>query len=97
MNKVVIASVRKSVGKTGAIIGISAALNKKIAYLKPFGERMVYQENRLWDYDTALVREIFGLREDPGICLLGPNPPNCGMYMMKKGPNKNLAGDRPYL
>jgi hypothetical protein len=23
-----------------------------------------------------------------GICLLGPNTPNCGMYMMKKGPNK---------
>jgi hypothetical protein len=59
MNKVVIVSVCKSNGKTSAIIGISAALNKKIAYLKPFGERMVYQENRLWHYDTALVREIF--------------------------------------
>jgi hypothetical protein len=71
MNKVVIASVCKSAGKTSAIIGISAALKKKIAYLKPFGERMVYQENRLWDYDTALVSDIFGLREDPGDMSLG--------------------------
>jgi len=71
MNKVVIASVRKSAGKTSAIIGISAALNKRIAYLKPFGDRMVYQENRLWDYDAALVSEIFGLREDPGDMSLG--------------------------
>jgi len=71
MNKVVIASVRKSAGKTSAIIGISAALNKKIAYLKPFGERMVYQEKRLWDYDAALVSDIFGLRANPRDMSLG--------------------------
>jgi len=71
MNKVIIASVRKSAGKTSAIIGISAALNKKIAYLKPFGERMVYQEKKLWDYDAALVSDIFGLRENPGDMSLG--------------------------
>ena len=65
MNKVVIASIRKSAGKTSTIVGISAALNKKIAYLKPFGERVVYHNKRLWDYDAALISDIFALREDP--------------------------------
>jgi len=71
MNKVVIASVRKSAGKTSAIIGISAAFKKKIAYLKPFGDRMVYRENKLWDHDAALVIDIFGLPEIPGDMSLG--------------------------
>ena len=65
MDKVVIASLRKSAGKTSAVVGISAALNKKIAYLKPFGERIVYHNKRLWDYDAALISDIFALREDP--------------------------------
>jgi len=65
LNKVVIASIRKSAGKTSTIVGISAALNKKIAYLKPFGERVVYRNKRLWDYDAALISDIFDLRKDP--------------------------------
>ena len=44
MNKWVIASMRKSAGKTSVIVGIAAALNKKMAYIKPFGERMLYRK-----------------------------------------------------
>jgi hypothetical protein len=65
MDKVIIASMRKSAGKTSVIVGIAAALNKKMAYLKPFGERMLYRKKRLWDYDSALITSLFGLKEDP--------------------------------
>jgi BioD-like phosphotransacetylase family protein len=65
MNKWVIASMRKSAGKTSVIVGIAAALNKKMAYFKPFGERMLYRKKRLWDYDSALITNLFGLKEDP--------------------------------
>lgn len=65
MNKWVVASMRKSAGKTSVIVGIAAALEKKMAYIKPFGERMLYRKKRLWDYDSALVTHLFGLKEDP--------------------------------
>ncbi len=65
MEKVIIASMRKSAGKTSTLVGIAAALNKKMAYIKPFGERMIYRKKRLWDYDSALITSLFGLREDP--------------------------------
>jgi BioD-like phosphotransacetylase family protein len=65
MNKWVIASMRKNAGKTSVIVGIAAALNKKMAYIKPFGERMLYRKKRLWDYDSALITNLFGLKDDP--------------------------------
>jgi BioD-like phosphotransacetylase family protein len=65
MDKVIIASMRKSAGKTSAIVGIAAATGKKIAYVKPFGERMLYRKKRLWDYDSSLITAVFGLKEDP--------------------------------
>ena len=65
MDKVIIASMRKSAGKTSAIVGIGAATGKKIAYVKPFGERMLYRKKRLWDYDSSLITAVFGLKEDP--------------------------------
>ncbi len=65
MNKWVMASMRRSAGKTSVIVGLAAALNKKMAYIKPFGERMLYRKKRLWDYDSALITNLFGLKEDP--------------------------------
>jgi BioD-like phosphotransacetylase family protein len=65
MDKVIIGSMRKSAGKTSIIVGIAGALKKKMAYLKPFGERLLYRKKRLWDYDSALITHIFGLQEDP--------------------------------
>ena len=65
MEKVVIASMRRGAGKTSAIVGIAGALNRKMAYVKPFGDRMLYRKKRLWDYDSALVSSLFGLKEDP--------------------------------
>ena len=65
MHKFVVTSLRPSAGKTSAIIGITKALNKTIGYIKPFGERFLYRKKRLWDYDAALITNIFGLKENP--------------------------------
>jgi BioD-like phosphotransacetylase family protein len=65
MNDVVIASTRASAGKTSLIVGLMQALKKDIGYMKPFGDRLLYRKKRLWDYDSALIANIFGLKEDP--------------------------------
>jgi BioD-like phosphotransacetylase family protein len=65
MNKVVVASVRENAGKTSFIVGLTRALQQEIGYMKPFGDRLLYRKKRLWDYDSALMVNIFGLREDP--------------------------------
>ncbi len=65
MNKVIVASLRKNAGKTSVTVGITKALNKKIGYLKPFGDRLIYSKKRLWDYDSALIATVFTLHENP--------------------------------
>ncbi len=65
MDTFVVASMRQSAGKTSVIIGITKALNKKIGYIKPFGERFLYRKKRLWDYDAALITNIFDLEDNP--------------------------------
>ncbi|MHB9098682.1 MAG: AAA family ATPase, partial [Syntrophales bacterium] len=49
MDTIVVTSLRQSAGKTSIIIGITKSLNKKIGYIKPFGERFLYRKKRLWD------------------------------------------------
>lgn len=65
MEKIVIASTSKEAGKTSLIIGLAKALNKRIGYVKPFGDRLLYQKKRLWDYDSALVTNVLELDEEP--------------------------------
>ena len=65
MNKIIIASLRKNAGKTTVMVGMAKALNKKIGYLKPFGDRLIYNKKRLWDYDSALITNTFALSENP--------------------------------
>ena len=65
MDKFVVTSLRQGAGKTSVIIGITKALNRKIGYIKPLGERFLYRKKRLWDYDAALITNIFGLEENP--------------------------------
>ena len=65
MDTFVVTSMRPSAGKTSIIIGITKALNRKIGYIKPFGERFLYRKKRMWDYDAALITNIFGLDENP--------------------------------
>jgi dethiobiotin synthetase len=39
--------------------------------LKPFGDRLIYRKKRLWDYDSALVTNIFGLDQSSDDITLG--------------------------
>jgi uncharacterized protein len=65
MDKLIVASMRKSAGKTSTIVGLAGVLGQKVGYMKPFGERMLYRKKRLWDYDSALITAVFGMNEDP--------------------------------
>jgi len=65
MEKIIIASMRRSAGKTSVIVGMAKNLKKKIAYMKPFGDRLVYEEKRLWDYDSAVMADLFNLPKKP--------------------------------
>ncbi|MFX0171367.1 MAG: AAA family ATPase [Candidatus Hodarchaeota archaeon] len=73
MKKIVIASTHEEAGKTSLIIGLARVLSekKKIGYMKPLGDRLLYQKKRLWDYDSALVTNILGLHENPEDLSLG--------------------------
>lgn len=71
MNKIVIAGMRKSAGKTSVIVGMATAFGKKIGYMKPFGDRLLYKKKRLWDYDASLITDIFSLVENPEDITLG--------------------------
>ena len=65
MRRLIIASMSSGAGKTCLVVGLGRALQKKIGYLKPFGDRLLYRKKRLWDYDAALVANIFGLEDNP--------------------------------
>jgi len=71
MEKLVIASFGKGAGKTSLIIGMAKVLKKPFGYLKPFGDRMIYREKKVWDYDADLVSSIFGIRESPEEMTIG--------------------------
>jgi BioD-like phosphotransacetylase family protein len=61
MKKLIFGSLAEGAGKTSLIVGLAKALNLKFAYLKPFGDRLIYRKKRLWDYDSALVVNLFAL------------------------------------
>jgi BioD-like phosphotransacetylase family protein len=71
MDKLIIASTSQNAGKTSIIVGMARALNKKIGYMKPLGDRLRYRKKQLWDYDSALITNIFGLTDDPKNMSLG--------------------------
>ena len=64
MKNIIIGSVNENAGKTSFIVGLGRAISgKKFGYLKPFGDRLLYRKKRLWDHDTALITNIFGLEQ----------------------------------
>jgi BioD-like phosphotransacetylase family protein len=63
MKRIIIGSVAEEAGKTSFIVGLGKAIGKPLAYLKPFGDRLTYRKKRLWDYDSALITNIFGLEQ----------------------------------
>jgi len=65
MHSLIIASLRKSAGKTNLIVGLGRALERRLGYLKPFGDRLLYRKKRLWDHDAALIENVFKLETSP--------------------------------
>jgi len=65
METYIIASLSPGAGKTSLVVGLADTLNKKTGYMKPFGDRFIYSKKRLWDYDAALITELYGLSEPP--------------------------------
>ena len=64
MSSLIVASTRKSAGKTSVLVGLGRALEKKFGYIKPLGDRFLYRKKRLWDYDAALMVNLFELSEE---------------------------------
>ena len=71
MEKLVVASMGKNAGKTSLIVGMAKALKRPFGYLKPLGDRLIYREKKVWDYDADLVMSIFGMRKDPEDLTIG--------------------------
>ncbi len=65
MRTMVVGSVRPDAGKTSLITGLGLCLDQRIGYMKPLGDRLFYRKKRLWDYDSAIVVEAFGLEDMP--------------------------------
>ncbi len=70
MKKLIIASLYPNSGKTSLIAGMKHHWHKAV-YLKPFGDRLFYQDKRMWDYDAELMVSLMGLKTEPGNLSLG--------------------------
>ncbi len=103
-SRIVFASMCENAGKTSVIVGLGKALGKRIGYMKPMGDRLLYQKKRLWDYDSALVTSIFELKELPENITLGFEHSKLG-YMYDKAQRfqklteiaENIEGDSDFL
>ena len=71
MKNIIIGSVSEDAGKTSFVVGLGKAMGRKFCYLKPFGDRLIYRKKRLWDYDSALVTNIFGLEQSSDEMTIG--------------------------
>jgi uncharacterized protein len=65
MNTLIIGSMDPNAGKTTLSVAVAKASGKKFGYMKPLGDRLVYRKKRVWDYDAALMTNIFNLGQDP--------------------------------
>jgi uncharacterized protein len=91
MNTFLIASTRESAGKTSFILGLAAARKKRYGYLKPFGDRLIYQRKKNWDYDANLIIKLWGLDVDPDRVTLGFNHSKLRFVYDEEGIKKVFA------
>lgn len=90
--KIVIGSLRGGSGKTTLIIGLSFALNGKVGYLKPIGDRLLYKKKRLWDYDGMIMTKLFNLEEKPEDITIGFDHLKLSFMFTKEGLKERLNG-----
>jgi len=91
MRRLVFASMREGAGKTSVIVGLGRALGKPFGYMKPFGDRLLYKKKRLWDYDSALIANIFDLGESPEDISLGFDHSKLRFMYDEAGTKEKLA------
>ncbi len=104
MKNLIIGSVSEGAGKTSFIVGLAKAMGKQFGYLKPFGDRLIYRKKRLWDYDAALITNIFGLEQNSDDMTIGFEHSKL-RYMYDEASTKvklmdmarNLGDDKPVL
>ncbi len=65
MKNIIVTSMRKDAGKTSVIVGLAKNSSKKMGYLKPFGDRLLYRKKRLWDFDAAVCTHAMKAEESP--------------------------------
>jgi BioD-like phosphotransacetylase family protein len=75
--------MRRNAGKTSVIIGLARVLQKQVGYMKPFGERLLYRKKRLWDYDAALMVNLFNIVDNPEDMSIGFHHSKL-LYMLDK-------------
>jgi len=71
MKTIVVGSTHKSAGKTSLIVGLAKVAAGSCGYMKPLGDRLLYRKKRLWDYDAALIANVFQLEGNPEEMTLG--------------------------
>ena len=71
MKKIMIASMREGAGKTSIIVGLTAAVKKNYAYLKPIGDRLIYRRKKNIDHDANLLIDLLKLEDDSESITLG--------------------------
>lgn len=71
MKSIIFASTHEGAGKTSVITGMMKSLDKKIGYIKPFGDRLIYKKKKNWDYDSCVITEIFNFSEEPDSITIG--------------------------
>ena len=71
MKNIIISGLDEKSGKTVAAYAIAKLANKKVGYMKPIGDNVIYKDKKLMDYDTILFTEIFGVSENPEELCLG--------------------------
>ncbi len=90
MKALVVGSLTQSAGKTSVIIGMARTLAQPFAYLKPFGDRLLYRKKRQWDYDSALLTSVFELEESPELITLGFDHTKLNFMYDKKSTRQKL-------
>jgi BioD-like phosphotransacetylase family protein len=71
VKSLIIASTREGAGKTSMLAGLAGAMDRRLGYVKPLGDRFLYRKKRLWDYDAALFSRILGLTGEPETMSIG--------------------------
>jgi uncharacterized protein len=90
MEKLVIASLGESAGKTSVIVGLAKLAKRSFRYVKPLGDRMIYREKKVWDSDASAITAIFGSTEDPEELTIGFNHSKLRYMYDEQGRRKRL-------